>query len=72
MYIGNNYMVSVRFYDHPCHQEYFIDENSARDYANRMYRRGNSKSIELFKRQRIGYVLVKGIVRHHEGSPIWN
>ena len=72
MFIGNNFMVNVQFYDRPAHQEYFIDEKSAREYANRCYKMDNSKHIELFQRQRSGYKLIKGIARHHKGSDLWN
>lgn len=71
MYIGNNFMVDVSFYDQPAHQEYFIDESSAREYANRMYLRDDSKRIELFKRGRHGYTSVKKITRHHKGAQLW-
>ena len=71
MYIGNNFMVSATFYNCPAHNEYFIDEKSARDYANRLYGLEATKSIELLKRQRNGYVKVKKIVRHHEGVALW-
>lgn len=71
MYIGNNYMVIVAFYNRPMHQEFFIDEKSAREYANRCYKMADSKKIELFNRRRVGYVRVKGIERHHEGASAW-
>lgn len=71
MYIGNNYMVNANFYNRPLHQEYFIDEKSAREYANRLYKMDSSKRIELFRRVRGGYKLIKGISRHHEGSAVW-
>ena len=72
MFIGNNFMVNVRFYDMPAHQEYFIDEKSAREYANRCYKMRNSRHIELFQRRRGGYQKVKAIVRHYEGSDCWD
>ena len=34
MHIVNNYMVNINFYNRPAHVEYFIDEKSAREYAN--------------------------------------
>lgn len=71
MYIGLNFMVCGTFYHTPGHIEYFIDEKSARDYANRLYGMEETKSVELLKRQRVGYVTVKKIVRHHEGSNYW-
>ena len=71
MYIGNNFMVCGTFYNRPAHNEYFIDEKSAREYANRLYRLENTKSIELLQRQSCGYVKVKKIVRHHEGAQAW-
>ena len=71
MYIGNNFMVVGTFYGAPSHSEYFIDEQSARDYANRLYGMANAKSVELLNRQRGGYVTVKKIVRHHEGAGLW-
>lgn len=71
MYIGNNFMVCGTFYNTSAHNEYFIDEQSARDYANRLYGMANTKSVELLKRQRGGYVTVKKIVRHHEGAQHW-
>lgn len=71
MYIGNNFMVSATFYHAPAHTEYFIDEKSARDYANRLYGMEATKSVELLKRQRAGYVSIKKIARHHEGAMHW-
>lgn len=71
MYIGYNFMVSATFYNRIPHNEYFIDEKSAREYANNLYRSEHTKSIELLKRQRVGYVKVKRIVRHHEGAMAW-
>lgn len=71
MYIGNNMMVCATFYNSLPHNEYFIDEQSARDYANRLYGMENTKSVELLKRTRAGYVRVKKIVRHHEGAQLW-
>lgn len=71
MYIGNNFMVCGTFYNHLPHNEYFIDEKSAREYANRLYSSETTKSVELLKRQRNGYVKVKKIVRHHEGAMLW-
>lgn len=71
MYIGNNFMVSGTFYHAPAHVEYFIDEKSARDYANRLYSMVDTKSVELLKRQRNGYATIKKIVRHHEGASYW-
>jgi hypothetical protein len=64
-------MVSGTFYNRLPHNEYFIDEKSAREYANRLYRSKDTKSIELLKRQRIGYVKVKKIVRHHKDAQAW-
>lgn len=71
MYIGYNFMVSGTFYNRPAVNEYFIDEKSARDYANQLYSLEITKSVELLKRQRDGYVKVKRIVRHHEGAQVW-
>lgn len=71
MYIGNNFMVCGTFYDVRPVNEYFIDEKSAREYANRLYGMENTKSIELLQRQRVGYVKVKKIVRHHRGAQVW-
>lgn len=71
MYIGNNFMVVGTFYDATPHSEYFIDESSARNYANRLYGMENAKSVELLSRQRGGYVTVKKVVRHHEGAGLW-
>ena len=71
MYIGNNWMVCGTFYNGIPVNEYFIDEKSAREYANRLYSMGKTKSVELLKRQRVGYVKVKKIVRHHEGASLW-
>jgi hypothetical protein len=71
MYIGNNFMVSGTFYNRPAVNEYFIDEKSAREFANRLYKGKDTKSVELLKRQRVGYVKVKRIVRHHEGAQVW-
>lgn len=59
MYIGNNFMVIGTFYNRAAVNEYFIDEQSAREYANRLYGLENTKSIELLQRQRVGYVKVK-------------
>lgn len=71
MYIGNNFMVCATFYNSLHHNEYFIDEQSARDYANRLSGMGNTKSVELLKRTRGGYVSVKKVTRHHEGAQYW-
>ena len=71
MYIGNNWMVCGTFYRGLPVNEYFIDEKSAREYANRLYNMSMTKSVELLKRQRVGYVKVKKIVRHHEGASLW-
>ena len=71
MYIGNNWMVCGTFYSGLHVIEYFIDEKSAREYANRLYSMDKTKSIELLKRQRVGYVKVKKIIRHHEGVSFW-
>ena len=71
MYIGYNWMVCGTFYNGLPVNEYFIDEKSAREYANRLYSMDKTKSIELLKRQRVGYVKVKKIVRHHEGASFW-
>lgn len=71
MFIGNNFMVSARFYKGLPHQEYFIDEKSARDYVNRLYTQENTKEIELLGRNKYGYVKIKRIVRHHEGAQHW-
>ena len=71
MYIGNNWMVCGTFYSGLNVIEYFIDEKSAREYANRLYSMDKTKSIELLKRQRVGYVKVKKIIRHHEGVSFW-
>lgn len=71
MYIGNNFMVAGTFYNRLPHNEYFIDEKSAREYANRLYRSEDTKSVELLQRQRVGYVKVKKIVRHHQGAQFW-
>ena len=71
MFIGNNFMVSALFYNRLPHQEYFIDEKSARDYANRLYADEDTKEIELLGRTRDGYRKVKKIVRHHKGAQLW-
>lgn len=71
------FRVAVDFYHRPFHEEYFIDEKSAREYANRMYLREDTKCIELWKgaesqkRHSYGYRRVKAIVRHHEGAGAW-
>lgn len=70
MYIGNNYMVSTKLANGMWHNEYFIDENSAREYANTCYKRGDM-IIELLKRQRVGYNTVKRIVRKSKNSPLY-
>ena len=62
MYIGNNWMVCGTFYSGLNVIEYFIDEKSAREYANRLYSMDKTKSIELLKRQRVGYVKVKKLL----------
>lgn len=71
MYIGNNFMVCGTFYSATAHNEYFIDEKSARDYANRLYGMEDTKCVELLQRQRGGYATVKKIVRHHKGAQYW-
>ena len=71
MFIGNNFMVSALFYSGMPHQEYFIDEKSARSYANRLYGDENTREIELLNRTREGYRKVKRIVRHHKGAQLW-
>lgn len=71
MYIGYNFMVSGTFYNRPPHNEYFIDEKSAREYANNLYGSQTTKSVELLKRQRGGYAKVKKIIRHHQGAQYW-
>ena len=62
MYIGNNWLVCGTFYSGVPVNEYFIDEKSAREYANRLYSMDKTKSIELLKRQRVGYVKVKKLL----------
>lgn len=66
-YIGNNYMVMVKGYISGLtmggtiwHQEFFIDEKSARDYCNRVYQNGATQ-IELFSRGRDGWYSVKKV-----------
>ena len=71
MFIGNNWMVCATFYTGVPVNEYFIDEKSAREYANRLYGMEKTKSVELLQRQRGGYVKVKKIVRHHDGAALW-
>lgn len=70
MYIGNNYMVNTKLTSGVYHNEYFIDEKSAREYANTCYKRGNM-IIELLQRRRDGYHSVKKIVRKFENSPLY-
>lgn len=62
MYIGNNFITLLCIAN--------ISLTSARDYANRLFGMSDTKSVELLKRQRCGYVTVK-IVRHHEGAQYW-
>lgn len=59
MYMGNNYRVAIKN-GSLWHEEYFIDEISARKYANEMYLR-KCKIVELWKRDRTGYRLVKAV-----------
>lgn len=55
-------MVSTKLTTGIYHNEYFIDEKSARDYANLCYRRGDL-IIDLLKRQKVGYYSIKKYVR---------
>lgn len=71
MYIGNNFMVSTKLVSGIYHNEYFIDEKTARDYANTCYKRGDMV-IELLKRSRDGYHSVKRIVRKFENSLLYD
>ena len=61
MYIGNNFMVNYKTFNSSVwHQEYFIGENSARDFANEKFTTG-AVVIELYNRTRDGWKLVKSV-----------
>lgn len=71
MYIGNNYMVSTKLVNGIYHNEYFIDEKSATEYANECYKRGDME-IELLRRAKGSYCKVRKIVRKFAGSPLYD
>ena len=61
MYIGINFKVVTKHVSAAhYHEEHFIDEKSARDYANRVYMAG-AALVELWQRGRDGYRLVKRV-----------
>lgn len=61
MKIGNNYMVNVKMVDsNTWHNEYFIDEKSARAYANEAFFSG-AIVVGLYEQTRNGYMLVKEV-----------
>lgn len=58
--IGNKFMVNTKTIGGIWHQEYFIAEKSARDYANESFNTG-SVVVELYSRTRGGWNLVKSV-----------
>lgn len=61
MYIGNNFKVLTKsFKSSTFHEEFFVDEKSARQYANEAYMTG-AVLVELWQRCRNGYTLVKQV-----------
>ena len=65
MYIGNNFRVAKKTLRSVWHEAYFIDEKSAREYANEAYMTG-AVVVELWQRGRGGYRLVKQVKEHQK------
>lgn len=66
MYIGNNFKVTVKsFRSAVWHEEFFVDEKSAREYANEAYMTG-AVDVQLWQRGRDGYRLVKQVKEHQK------
>lgn len=65
MYIGNNFKVITKSFKGHWHEEFFIDEKSARRYANGAFVTG-SVIVELWQRCRDGYRLVKQVKEHQK------
>lgn len=63
--IGNNYMVSIKSVGGVWHQELFISEKVAREYANNAYKTG-SIVVELYSRIRGGWRLIKAVKEHQK------
>ena len=62
MMMGNNFMVSYKTFEVSVwHQEYFIAEKSARDFANEKFAVGGATVIELYSRTKTGWQLVKSV-----------
>lgn len=62
MRIGNNFMVSYKTFERcTWHQEYFIGERSARDFANDKFAHGGAIIVELYSRHHDGWQLVKAV-----------
>lgn len=60
--MGNNFMVNYKTYaSSTWHQEYFISERSARDFANEKFAHGGAIVVELYSRHRDGWQLVKAV-----------
>lgn len=65
MYIGNNYQVSVKLYNDFWVHEQFIDEKSAKDFANEAYTQMGAVIVELMKRHREGgYISIKKVTQN--------
>ena len=66
MYIGNNFKVLTKSFNSTTyHEEFFIDEKSARTYANEAYMTG-AVIVELWHRKKDGYYLVKQVKEHYK------
>jgi hypothetical protein len=72
MYIGNNYMVQIRNHLNKIQNpEYFIDEVSARNWANSQWKAG-AREVVLYKRGRVGYQEVKKVTQgENESKARW-
>lgn len=72
MYLGYNYMVQIRDYKNKVsNPEYFIDEVSARDWANAQWKAG-AREVVLYQRDRVGYRQVKKVNRGElEARAVW-